>query len=515
MTPMPDATVRATPPFRTRCRMDGAGVSDGLLAKETMDLLRTLGESDARSASLSLEDKIRCATHPDEFVRWLFLGRDRFDLGNPSTWARHARRPKGGATDLRLFQVHTALREADAEGCVWTPVLDRLAYSAYRHWWVHDSGARTDAMSASLRARLDGLAPWIAAQTTTAALAPLGEFETPEVRQVVARYATCLDVPFLRTQVGTADDGVTRGTLQRLGENPALSGAARAWVGHVVLEQFLTTQHGWGTRDTLFATLQRFSAHPAGFTPAMRRTVRRTVTQTAERFQQPSRERGVSALLLDRSASADELATALAAIPPTTKQRAYYWLHPRTPDATRHGLLTGAGSAHDTAREILTLGATPAQIEEIVTTRSDDTPLLVEIASGTFDASATWRRLAQETKSTKVKLALAQNPAAVQDVATRTALLRTSVPEVLAALLPVAPEGEVRRIVRAVAGKDPEEALNLIQHLPKARRRLLRQSDLIGVFAGVSGEGTVRLLQEIAVRDDAQAASAGGARRRP
>lgn len=169
-------------PFRSQLR----GTAD----LETTRLLSRI--LDARVRGVALPDLAETIDSANEIVLWNLAQhlqhhhKDSAVAGvfssQPSDWVRQA---------ARLLE--RALRDADAEGAVWTPVLDALAGSDAWYAILEDGHVPRSETLPSAYTRAALLAPWIAKTRDTEAIMNLLEFRAEEIHAVVAEHAPVLD----------------------------------------------------------------------------------------------------------------------------------------------------------------------------------------------------------------------------------------------------------------------------------------------------------------------------------
>lgn len=170
-----------TPPFRTYLRAPEPKSDVGRLQARTSALEKII-----QNTPLALEEMIELIRHSDEDILWL-LWKLR---GHELRW-------EPGLKKIRKALCDRAIADAKAEGVVWTPVIDVLAYhytfqqvaleteGSVEAWdmpHIEDRGDIEVDSKLALR-----LASWIREQTDPTALHPLLQFHAPAMRQVLAR----------------------------------------------------------------------------------------------------------------------------------------------------------------------------------------------------------------------------------------------------------------------------------------------------------------------------------------
>lgn len=171
--------------MRLPYRIELKGTADA----STMDLLYRILE--ARVHRWSLPDLPEIIETANELVLWELVGLlrdespDLYNVGAfPSAFSR-----------LRLVAklIDRAIRDADAEGVIWTPILDVLAETQS---WFDITAQRQHLQDVAVptpKERAQRLVPWISNATDPAALRGLARFRSSVILTLLAQHAPVFD----------------------------------------------------------------------------------------------------------------------------------------------------------------------------------------------------------------------------------------------------------------------------------------------------------------------------------
>lgn len=330
-------------------------------------------------------------------------------------------------SQLRYLLYQRAIRDAESEGVVWTPVLDKLAaeslwptadYSSYGRTRFSILQATKPLVSAA--AQVEKLIPWIREQRDPGRLRSLLHFAYEGVLETVARYATCLDEALI-------DDLLQRSPHlgYHLAANPSLT---KAQVDHLV----------------------RWAIAKLDDPSAIRRHRTRSTTSLPRHARDMLLELHEHGWLLDRTAREELLRIAQNQPVPKAPRKLDDSERIEASQAAKSVLL---GLGDDLEPEIL------LRLYDAFKTDADDVRRIVAHPAATLEIR---RHIVSECGFYQVRDYLSQSPELRNDPVIRAALVRSSAPSVLLRLCEDAEPSEFRRLFRKLARRDPLSALRLI-----------------------------------------------------
>lgn len=354
--------------------------------------------------------------HPDERVPIALTENPERDRG--WGWAR-----RKGRAQRMLYE--RAIRDADIENVVWTPLLDALASNNVwpsKPYYVQ-KGSAGDIQTASARAR--ALVPWIEQQTDPGAFEDLWEFRYKQIRECVARHARCLNAAWIHRILQDVD------LISDLADNP--------WLTQDQRQQL----HDWAL--TIFRNANNAKDDKYHYASSV------LIRLQAKGWILPKSTKN---LLIDRVGSRGDLFVSyhrFAHRPQADTAQFFYGTdHPR---AAALSVLMGTPnlSSEELIRIFIAIeGEAPTyRIEELIQKAGQDVMVL--------------RYIAQRSTDFQVRSALLKNDTATQDTIVRDCLARSSSPYIHFELCRSANNPkQFGKHFAHLARHDPERALHVL-----------------------------------------------------
>jgi hypothetical protein len=407
--------------------------------------------------------------HPDERVP-IALTENRTD---PPIWKAEIHRAY--VTDS-LFQ--HAIQRADAEGVIWTPLLDALAvrplWAAGRRPTWDDSGPlRTWGVSPeecpatvdyeSPVDRVARLEPWISRQASARTVEPLLAFDYPPLLKLVARTTPFPDAAFVKAVLTQPFLGPS------LAANPHLSPDLVVLVAWWATERISPPSAG--------ERLRSWPRHEADASPYRPNREGSTADSAGGIAAQTIASLKAAQHTLPEAVR-DALVRALVASPTRVSATRAAW----SPQVHRSWTTPNPRAAADA---LLALG-----------TETDETTLLQIVAhmgsnldfaraAALHPSATTAVRLAalKANHAISLRVAMAEHPPALADSAVRATFAKSSASDILLALCADATEPEWRKYFGRLLAKAPDVAVSALERSPSHLGRL-SADDLAPLLAG-------------------------------
>lgn len=449
----------ADPPFRHDLR--------GAVDAAMMEILSLFVDAQAREVSVSnLTDIIDIA---NEVVLWHLAALLRQQNRPPDRIGVFSREHP-----VRMYEVgrllDRALQQADAEGVVWTPVLDTLAGSVA---WTDAVEIRRRGNAPSIptpEERLQLLVPWISNVRDPDSLRSLLRFRFPGVAAAVARHARVFDRDLLLAIPLTAK------TVEELARNPSLDRDLGAVLAERAYDDWRTALEN-STRSGANATEEPGKAEAMILHTLLRQGFPLSPSAQAQLFDivdspnaavipHTAPHRALRFLLTNPSTS-EQILRALS--PYLNGHMAALALaHPNCPPELWDQLANTGNLLVQALREYQFPSANVARAYACMLSRSSGwLPLLEAIVEQEHSTPEMWLEALARAGSkirTRILIPLSLNSRARQHPEVRAALLKsTSLDVTLNLLLDQRPE-EFERLMLRVYRDKPEHAVEILRH---------------------------------------------------
>lgn len=445
-TPNPTSTL----PFRHHLH----GATD---AETTKLLSRIL---DAHVRGVPLDDLPEIIDTANELVLWQLarqLHERQTPDAKPGVFPIRPKREPQYADRL----IARALRDADAEGAVWTPVLDALAGSMAWETIAENEVAFDGRILPSEYERARMLASWVSSTTDPVALRSLLQFRAEAIHYVVADCARILDAELANDLILTpeiAERVATNSTLSPDAARILIERAYRMWRAVVDNGKNLISPTEDGKRRILQTLLRNGFSLPAGVVDEIMDLARTSIDFIV-------RENAGLILTSDRSLSAERLEELSQRAGPQCA--AGIVVHPNCPEELWKRLVNEPVAFESTRVATQLPPDRVAYIYEAWKHSSWPVAILQGLLRQQHSTPEIWKEAlahAQKDPQNRPKLlrALADQPRARQDDEIRAVLRETGMPEVIAMLLADRQPDEFEPLMLHLLGFDPEFALDLL-----------------------------------------------------
>jgi len=435
---------------------------------ETLEVLARLRDTfyceppDRAVVTLDLNRLVETA---NELVLWYLASLPHhFDRIDPE--ARSSRSALDSRAWLRVLgkTLDRALADADAEGVVWTPVLDALA-GDFGVWTIiaNDSVKRPSA-----ERRAQKLAAWLAEVEDSAAIRGLLSFQALAIHEIVAGHIRVSDPEvFLQLRL-------TPSVAKRLTDNSALTPDLKSLL---VERAYEIWKAAYGDNDELVAdpfssanapevlTLTTMLARGFALPPSVRADA---LALALNEVQDVRATHAVRFLLSDRSTSADELVDLARYVSPVDS--AHIMAHPNCPDALWDRLILNPTHIEIALTRPIQLpadrvAALYAHLKEKHYSSFLRREILHQV-NGSLDIWLGEITSASPQALPDVFVKLATNPCARQHPRIREKLLMQEEISILHELLSDSRPEEFEHLVLSIYRQDPPSAILYLKHNP-------------------------------------------------
>lgn len=465
-----------SPPYRRNFR-NSQDVSDELSRQV---LLKVTAGTKSYSRKRNKEDRDidsdAWSTHSSELVRWLFV--------------RHESHYGLGSSDREMVVqlISRALEEAEAEEVVWTPLLDVLVEQRY---WA----ARVDNYAATYEAYKNGelklapidqaekLAGWVKEQKKPESFLELMSFSAGEIKEVIGRHATCLDVDTIEQLL---KDGPEKRAIAIL-ENENVSGpekeAAYLWLARGMAGDRET----YGVPSSSATALYRLAASPTGLPEEVRGVLIRNgrYSRNSEQLRIVATDRAITNEAIDELVRNEHMnvRAELLANPNLPKDRIKDAVPSDSPQLMRATIESLARRPQ----------VPDAAIQYIYTLQGVGNETLASLLRENTNIKLL-RLLAQTPGDPETLMAIANIPAARKDPGIREILLSSRSPRVAGEFIRGATAEEFPRLLRMLGNYDAEAAVDALDYMPEGTK--LSKKDVESIFKA-GGDLALRAFQKL------------------
>lgn len=441
--------IMQTPPFRTYVRLPTARTEEEARAR-----MKALAKLTAKYEPFS-EDFLEFLQHPDEDIIWLIARNYR----THRIWGDHR-----GADLVDALRAR-AIADADAEGVIWTPVLDELATAGAfkkpmaRQWLPRghpDAKQEANEEKEEQYDRILGLIPWVAAQKDPKALHPLLEFRSDEVRKLLAREARVMD-DVLFDRLRTSGKNVARA----MAENKYMPLEYRTRLMNTCWETYRKARKG--TKRHVYERVFVLTMLKAAITqgPGLPPSTRAAILAHLRRVWNPDPEL-VNIIVQDPEATRDDIRRILKFL--STRNAVDVILRERVHDSDMKALLKTLKVAE---KVVEAPNPPPASLDWILHLHSNDEGLVTRIARHPAAPVSTLLSIAHRCMHQSYSLmTLAKRAEAREHPRIRSILVSVPSANVAESLLPYANSTEYPLLLNKIAGQSIKRALDLLESQP-------------------------------------------------